>query len=388
MGIGQPDLLLVVDDSDAMRDLLEHQLAERGYEVVTAADGERALALVAERRPDAILLDHELPGLSGLEVLARLRADDGLAAVPVIMLTTRARAVAAAHLAARRRARPPAQAVRPRRARGARGRRAAGEEAQRRARRREPAARRAGAHRPPHGPREPPPRRARARPRRRARRAPRPRRWRSRGSTSTTSRRSTTTHGHQGGDEVLAEVARRLAEAVRGGDELARWGGDEFVVIQPATDRAGAGRAAERLRAAVAGGADRRPRRSRSPSAGRTGRATRPTTCSRAPTARSTAPRTRAATPSSRSSGLARRAAAPIGEPRPARRRDTVRAMRPLRCLALLVALLLAPAAAHAAPGDPPIAGAHPARRRDLRADRGRRSRSPTPARSTTPSTR
>ena len=60
------------------------------------------------------------------------------------------------------------------------------------------------------------------------------------------------THGHQGGDEVLAEVARRLARAVRGGDELARWGGDEFVVILPATDRAGAGRAAERLRAAVA----------------------------------------------------------------------------------------------------------------------------------------
>ena len=70
MAIGQPDLLLVVDDSDAMRDLLERELAERGYEVVTAADGERALALVAERRPDAILLDHELPGLSGLEVLA------------------------------------------------------------------------------------------------------------------------------------------------------------------------------------------------------------------------------------------------------------------------------------------------------------------------------
>jgi DNA-binding response OmpR family regulator len=88
MGTGQPDLLLVVDDSDAMRELLERQLAERGYEVVTAADGERALELVAARRPDAILLDHELPGMSGLEVLGRLRSDDKLAAMPVIMLTS------------------------------------------------------------------------------------------------------------------------------------------------------------------------------------------------------------------------------------------------------------------------------------------------------------
>ena len=62
------------------------------------------------------------------------------------------------------------------------------------------------------------------------------------------------THGHQAGDQVLAEVARRLAGAVRGGDELARWGGDEFVAILPDTDRAGALRAAERLRAAVATG--------------------------------------------------------------------------------------------------------------------------------------
>ena len=58
--------------------------------------------------------------------------------------------------------------------------------------------------------------------------------------------------GHQAGDQVLAEVARRLADAVRGGDELARWSGDEFVVLLPNTDRPGIVRAAERLRAAVA----------------------------------------------------------------------------------------------------------------------------------------
>ena len=61
-------------------------------------------------------------------------------------------------------------------------------------------------------------------------------------------------HGHQAGDRVLAEVARRLAGSVRGGDDLARWGGDEFVAILPDTDRAGVRRAAERLRAGVATG--------------------------------------------------------------------------------------------------------------------------------------
>jgi two-component system, cell cycle response regulator len=59
-------------------------------------------------------------------------------------------------------------------------------------------------------------------------------------------------HGHQAGDCVLAEVAHRLAHAMRAGDELARWGGDEFVAILPGTDRAGVLRAAERLRAGVA----------------------------------------------------------------------------------------------------------------------------------------
>ena len=51
---------------------------------------------------------------------------------------------------------------------------------------------------------------------------------------------------------MLGAVAQRLASALRGGDELARWGGDEFVVLLPDTSRAGALRAASRLRAAVA----------------------------------------------------------------------------------------------------------------------------------------
>src|SRR5829696_5166623 len=82
-----PPTVLVVEASATVREVLQRQLEASGYGVAVAPDGEAALAAVAERRPDAILLAHELPGIGGAEVLDRLRADDELAAVPVIMLT-------------------------------------------------------------------------------------------------------------------------------------------------------------------------------------------------------------------------------------------------------------------------------------------------------------
>jgi two-component system cell cycle response regulator len=59
-------------------------------------------------------------------------------------------------------------------------------------------------------------------------------------------------HGHQAGDTVLIELARRLTEAVREVDVVARWGGDEFTLLLPKTGLAGALRLAEKIRAAVA----------------------------------------------------------------------------------------------------------------------------------------
>lgn len=59
-------------------------------------------------------------------------------------------------------------------------------------------------------------------------------------------------HGHPYGDHVLQVVARRLQHGLRAGDVLGRWGGEEFLVIAPRTGRSGAVRLAERLRAAVA----------------------------------------------------------------------------------------------------------------------------------------
>jgi DNA-binding response OmpR family regulator len=81
--------ILVVDDEEDIRELVSYGLRREGYEVVTAPDGESALARVKERRPDLVVLDLMLPGIDGLEVCRRLRADDGTKAIPVIMLTAK-----------------------------------------------------------------------------------------------------------------------------------------------------------------------------------------------------------------------------------------------------------------------------------------------------------
>ena len=80
--------LLVVDDEPAVRDALRRALSLEGYDVELAEDGAEALAAAARTLPDAILLDVLMPGLDGLAVCRRLRAQGD--AVPVLMLTARA----------------------------------------------------------------------------------------------------------------------------------------------------------------------------------------------------------------------------------------------------------------------------------------------------------
>jgi two-component system, OmpR family, response regulator MprA len=79
--------ILVVDDDAAVRDSLARSLRFEGYDVDTAPDGGAALAAVAGREPDAVVLDVSMPGPDGLETCRRMRAD-GLF-LPVLMLTAR-----------------------------------------------------------------------------------------------------------------------------------------------------------------------------------------------------------------------------------------------------------------------------------------------------------
>ncbi|MDR7605368.1 MAG: response regulator transcription factor [Armatimonadota bacterium] len=79
--------VLVVDDDEAILSLLGSYLAREGFEVQTAGDGEAALAAARTSRPDVVVLDVLLPGLDGLEVLRRLRAEGE---PYVILLTAKA----------------------------------------------------------------------------------------------------------------------------------------------------------------------------------------------------------------------------------------------------------------------------------------------------------
>jgi len=81
--------LLVVDDNEANRDALSRRLALKGYTVTVAPGGEEALALLDAGAFDLVLLDVEMPGMSGFDVVGRLRARWSPAALPVIMVTAR-----------------------------------------------------------------------------------------------------------------------------------------------------------------------------------------------------------------------------------------------------------------------------------------------------------
>jgi two-component system OmpR family response regulator len=78
---GSPIRVLVVDDEPTLTDLLQMALRYEGWEVKTASDGRRALALAREFRPDAIVLDMMLPDIDGMQVLARVRQDGQQTAV-------------------------------------------------------------------------------------------------------------------------------------------------------------------------------------------------------------------------------------------------------------------------------------------------------------------
>jgi DNA-binding response OmpR family regulator len=81
--------VLVVDDHAAMRTLCRVNLEAAGFRVVEAADGNEALAAVGADRPDVILLDIMMPGVSGWEVASALIADRTTDRIPIIFITAR-----------------------------------------------------------------------------------------------------------------------------------------------------------------------------------------------------------------------------------------------------------------------------------------------------------
>jgi DNA-binding response OmpR family regulator len=81
--------ILVVDDEPDLVSTVEYRLKFANCNVVTASSGQEGLERAAAERPDLILLDTNMPGMSGHEMLERLRADAALKHIPVIMLTAR-----------------------------------------------------------------------------------------------------------------------------------------------------------------------------------------------------------------------------------------------------------------------------------------------------------
>ena len=81
--------ILIADDDDILVEMLRFRLEAAGHKVVSAPDGLAALEIAAAQRPDLVVLDSMMPVISGLEVLARLKADDALKHIPIVMLTAR-----------------------------------------------------------------------------------------------------------------------------------------------------------------------------------------------------------------------------------------------------------------------------------------------------------
>ncbi len=245
-----PATILVAEDSLVIRAVVRSQLEDEGYRVVEAADGRSALARCAEVSPDAVLLDIEMPGLNGHQVLARLKADPALTDIPVVFLTGRTGTVdmveglrAGAHDYLKK---PFEQAELLARVGGAvRVKRLQDQLRERNAEldglsrtdaltgtynRRHIAAEltRLAAVTPRHG-----------------------------HPTSVIMfdidhfKQVNDTAGHPGGDLVLQEFCRRMTAQVRGEDVVGRWGGEEFLVILPMTGPVDAATTAERVRVAV-----------------------------------------------------------------------------------------------------------------------------------------
>jgi two-component system cell cycle response regulator DivK len=82
--------ILIVEDNEMNRDMLSRRLERRGYQVITAIDGNHGIAAAQAESPDLILMDMSLPEVDGWEAARRLKSDGATRHIPVIALTAHA----------------------------------------------------------------------------------------------------------------------------------------------------------------------------------------------------------------------------------------------------------------------------------------------------------
>ncbi len=87
-----PHTILLVEDNELNRDMLSRRLERKGYEIKMAVDGAQGISMATELKPALILMDLSLPVMDGREAIRRLKGNPETAAIPIIALTTRARA--------------------------------------------------------------------------------------------------------------------------------------------------------------------------------------------------------------------------------------------------------------------------------------------------------
>ncbi|HKQ53321.1 MAG TPA: diguanylate cyclase [Pyrinomonadaceae bacterium] len=245
-------LILVADDEAINRQLIQRRLEREGYRVLTARDGGEAVRLAREELPDLVILDVMMPGMDGLDACRALKEDERTRDIPIIFLSARdetemkvsglglgaddyiSKPFEAAELVARVHVR-----IRLKRERDQL--RTSAEEAAERAMT-DALTGLLNRHALTH---------TLARESAEARRYTRPL------SCLMVDlddfKTINDTYGHATGDRVLRQIAAVLREAVRGTDTVFRYGGEEFLVLLPETDLAGAGALGEKIRAAVEG---------------------------------------------------------------------------------------------------------------------------------------
>lgn len=79
--------ILIIEDDRFLRELISRKLSDDGFDAVGAADGEEGIKKVKEEKPDLILLDLILPSIDGFEVLSRIKKDESVKSIPVIILS-------------------------------------------------------------------------------------------------------------------------------------------------------------------------------------------------------------------------------------------------------------------------------------------------------------